>query len=48
MSSREIADLVGSRHDSVKRTVERLVERKTVSVPPVVEYRDGLGRAATE
>lgn len=48
MSSREIADLVGSRHDSVKRTVERLVERKTVSVPPVVEYRDGLGRPATE
>lgn len=48
MSSREIADLVGSRHDSVKRTVERLVERKTVSVPPMVEYRDGLGRVATE
>jgi phage antirepressor YoqD-like protein len=48
MSSREIADLVGSRHDSVKRTVERLVERKTVSVPPLVEYRDGLGRPATE
>jgi phage antirepressor YoqD-like protein len=48
MSSREIAELVGSRHDSVKRTVERLVERRTISVPPAVEYLDGLGRPATE
>lgn len=48
MSSREIADLVNSRHDSVKRTIERLVERKVVGSPPVVEYLDGLGRKANE
>ncbi len=27
MSSREIADLVGSRHDDVKRSIERLASR---------------------
>ena len=48
MSSREIAELVESRHDSVKRTIERLVERKVISSPPLVEYLDGLGRAAAE
>ena len=48
MSSREIAELVESRHDSVKRTIERLVERKVIGSPPMVEYLDGLGRPATE
>lgn len=48
MSSREIADLVGSRHDSVKRTIERLVERKVIGAPPAVEYLDSLGRPAIE
>ncbi|MBK5927529.1 hypothetical protein CCR87_09355 [Rhodobaculum claviforme] len=37
MSSREIAELVEKRHDSVKRTVERLVERGVIEVLPVVE-----------
>ena len=27
MSSKQIADVVNSRHDSVKRTIERLAER---------------------
>ncbi|WP_049769333.1 Rha family transcriptional regulator [Nitrobacter hamburgensis] len=48
MSSREIAELVESRHDSVKRTVERLVERGVIGLPPTVEYPDTLGRKATE
>lgn len=48
MSSREIAELVESRHDSVKRTIERLAERKIIGSPPMVEYLDGLGRPATE
>lgn len=48
MSSREIADLVESRHDSVKRTIERLAERNVISSPPMVEYLDSLGRKATE
>lgn len=48
MSSREIADLVGSRHDSVKRAVERLAEKGVIGLPPLVEYLDGLGRPALE
>lgn len=48
MTSREIAELVESRHDSVKRTIERLVERKVIGSPPMVEYLDGLRRTATE
>lgn len=37
MSSQEIAELVGARHDSVKRTIERLVEKRTISQPPLVD-----------
>jgi phage regulator Rha-like protein len=37
MSSREISDLVESRHDSVKRTIERLVESCVISEPPLVD-----------
>lgn len=37
MSSREISSLVASRHDSVKRTIERLVTVGTVTFTPVVE-----------
>lgn len=37
MTSREIADLVESRHDSVKRTIERLVESGAISRPPLVD-----------
>ncbi|RRN64671.1 phage antirepressor KilAC domain-containing protein [Caulobacter sp. 602-1] len=47
MSSREIADLVESRHDSVKRTVERLVERGVIVQPPMVDEpdTDAMGRS---
>jgi anti-repressor protein len=48
MTSREIADLVESRHDSVKRTIARLVKAAAIGDPPLVEYRDDLGRAAVE
>lgn len=37
MTSREIADLVESRHDSVKRTIERLIESGVISRPPMVD-----------
>jgi phage regulator Rha-like protein len=37
MTSREIADLVESRHDSVKRAIERLAERGVIAQPPVVD-----------
>ncbi|MBI6944370.1 Rha family transcriptional regulator [Pseudomonas putida] len=49
MSSQEIAELVGSRHDSVKRTIERLAERKTISQPPLVDGpRSGNGVVVQE
>lgn len=48
MSSREIADLVGSRHDKVKQSIERLAERGVIGVPPLGEYLDSLGRPAKE
>lgn len=37
MTSREIAELVESRHDSVKRTVERLAEAGVIVRPPLVD-----------
>jgi phage regulator Rha-like protein len=37
MSSREIADLVESRHDNVKRAIERLAERGVIKLPPLEE-----------
>jgi phage regulator Rha-like protein len=48
MSSREIADLVESRHDKVKQSIERLADRGAISHPPLGEYLDSLGRPATE
>lgn len=35
MSSLEIAELVGSRHDKVKKSIERLVERGVIAKPPM-------------
>ena len=37
MTSREIAELLESRHDSVKRTIERLAESGVISQPPLVD-----------
>lgn len=37
MSSQEIADLVGSRHDDVKRSIYRLVARCVISQPPMAD-----------
>lgn len=48
MGTRDIADLVGVRSDSVKRTVERLMKKGAIGNPPLVEYRDSLGRTAKE
>lgn len=49
MSSREIAELVESRHDSVKRAIERLAERGTIVQPPMVDEQDAdtMGRKRT-
>lgn len=34
MNSREIAELVGSRHDKVKQSIERLAARGVIVQPP--------------
>jgi phage antirepressor YoqD-like protein len=48
MSSREIAELVDSRHDKVKQSIERLFAKGVIPDPPVGEYQDSLGRPAGE
>lgn len=48
MSSREIAELVESRHDSVKRTIERLQEKGLIQLTPMVEVKNHLGQSVTE
>lgn len=37
MTSLQIAEVVESRHDSVKRAIERIAERGVIDVPPLVE-----------
>lgn len=37
MTSREIADLVESRHDDVKRSIERLAKSGAISQPPMAD-----------
>ncbi|MDF0605402.1 phage antirepressor KilAC domain-containing protein [Neisseriaceae bacterium TC5R-5] len=48
MSSREIAELVEARHDSVKRAIERLVERGVIQLPPLVEVKNHLSQTVQE
>ena len=56
MSSREMSELTGKRHDSVKRTIETLAFKTdkngdpapVIGVPQIVEYLDTLGRSANE
>jgi hypothetical protein len=49
MSSREIAELVESRHDSVKRSMETLRDKEIISFTQSVEKsHDGAGARAVE
>ena len=56
MSSREMSELTGKRHDSVKRTIETLAFKTdkngdpapVIGIPQIVEYLDTLGRPANE
>lgn len=49
MSSREIAELVESRHDSVKRTIERLAGKALIGFTPSVETsHEGAGARDVE
>ena len=45
MSSQEIADLVDSRHDKVKQSIERLAERGVIQLPPMGEVKNRLGQS---
>ena len=49
MSSREIAELVESRHDSVKRTIETLSDKGVIVRPQAVDEQtsDAMGRPRT-
>ncbi len=49
MSSQEIADLVGKRHDNVKRTIESLAERGVIVRPQIEDEpgADTIGRPRT-
>ncbi|AOE63770.1 Rha family transcriptional regulator [Pseudomonas corrugata] len=48
MSSQEIAELVGKRHDNVKRTIETLIERKTIQLPQIEEVKNHLGQTVEQ
>lgn len=50
MSSREIAELVESRHDKVKQSIERLAERGVIVRPPMgaEHFADAMGRPRSE
>ena len=45
MSSRDIAELVESRHDDVKRSIERLAERGVIQLPPLADVRNHLNQS---
>jgi phage regulator Rha-like protein len=47
MTSLEIAELVGSRHDDVKRSIERLVERRVIAQPPTADVQQKGGNNRT-
>ena len=46
ITSREISELVGSRHDDVKRSIDRLVNQGVIVQPPVADEpgTDAMGR----
>lgn len=59
MTSREIADLVGSRHDDTRRSIERLAidqhnkdgsikRRAVIQLPPMAEVKNHLGQSVSE
>lgn len=48
MSSREIAELLGARHDNVRVTVERLANRGVIELPAMQEVVNHLGQKVRE
>lgn len=47
MSSLEISELVESRHDKVKQSIERLAARGVIQLPPVGEVKNHLGQTVS-
>jgi len=47
MSSLEISELVESRHDKVKQSIERLSVRGTIQLPPMGEVKNHLGQTVS-
>lgn len=47
MSSLDIAELVESRHDKVKQSIERLSARGTIQLPPMGEVKNHLGQTVS-
>lgn len=47
MTSLEIADLVESRHDKVKQSIERLVDRGVIAQPPMGDVQETGGNNRT-
>ncbi|HAT7505734.1 TPA: phage antirepressor KilAC domain-containing protein [Citrobacter freundii] len=47
MSSSDIAELVESRHDHVKRSIERLAERGVIELPPLGEVKNHLNQSVS-
>jgi phage antirepressor YoqD-like protein len=48
MTSREIAEVVESRHDKVKQSIERLVAKGVISSPPVGNFKNINNVSGTE
>jgi phage regulator Rha-like protein len=48
MSSREIAELLESRHDNVKRTIEKLAHQGVIQLPQTEEVKNHLGQRVVE
>lgn len=48
MTSRQIADLVESRHDNVKTTIERLAERGIIRLPSMQDIKNNQGQTVSE
>lgn len=44
MSSQEIADMVGSRHDNVRITIQRLAARSVIQLPALQEVPNHMGQ----
>jgi len=47
MTSQEIADLVESRHDHTKRSIERLANQGVIQLPPLGEVKNHLGQTVS-